>query len=186
MALSESKMAPNRPSSARPDEFVISRVFEAPRELVWQAFTQCEHLMQWWGPKGFKMLSCNLDLRPGGVFHYALQSPDGQTMWGKFIYCEIVAPERLVHIVSFSDERQGVSRHPMSPSWPLQTLATGTFDAHGGNTKLTVRWAPHEATQEERNTFAASHEDMQQGWTGTMDQLAAYLAQVRAGQTKRQ
>jgi uncharacterized protein YndB with AHSA1/START domain len=167
-------------SVTAPDEreFVILRVFDAPRDLVWKAFTECEHLMHWWGPKGFKMLSCKLDLRPGGIFHYCLQSPDGQKMWGKFIYREIVAPERLVHIVAFSDEKQGVTRHPMSPSWPLETLATATFTEHDGKTTLTVRWAPHNATEAERNTFATSHESMRQGWTGTMDQLAAYLAKA--------
>jgi uncharacterized protein YndB with AHSA1/START domain len=157
-------------------DFVISRVFDAPRELVWRAFTECEHLMHWWGPKGFTMVSCKLDLRPGGVFHYCLQSPDGQKMWGKFIYREILPPERLVHTVSFSDENQGVTRHPMSPTWPLETLADATLTERDGKTTLTVRWRPHDATDDERAMFDASHDDMRQGWTGTMDQLADYLA----------
>jgi uncharacterized protein YndB with AHSA1/START domain len=55
------------PSACR--EFVITRTFDAPRDLVWRAFTEAEHLKHWWGPKGFKMLSCKLDLRPGGIFH---------------------------------------------------------------------------------------------------------------------
>src|ERR1700680_3409510 len=100
-------------------EFVITRIFDAPRDLVWKAHTQCRHLMQWWGPKGFRMNVRNLDLGPGGVFHYCLRSPDGQDMWGKFIYREVVASERLVHIVSFSDEKTGVSRHPLRPTWPF-------------------------------------------------------------------
>ena len=162
-------------------EFVITRIFDAPRDLVWKAHTECRHLMQWWGPKGFKMKACNLDLRPGGVFHYCLRSLDGQDMWGKFVYREVVAPERLVHIVSFSDEKQGVTRHPLSPTWPLQTLATATFTQHDGKTTLTVRWVPHNATDEERKTFAANQEGMRQGWTGTMDQLAEYLATARRG-----
>jgi uncharacterized protein YndB with AHSA1/START domain len=168
-------------SAAASPEFVITRTFDAPRELVWKAHTDCQYLMQWWGPKGFKMRACNLDLRPGGVFHYCLQAPDGQDMWGKFVYREVVAPERLVHIVSFSDEKQSVTRHPMSPSWPLETLATATFTEQDGKTTLTVRWAPYNAMEEERKTFAASHEDLRQGWTGTMDQLAEYLAKVRHG-----
>lgn len=159
-------------------EFVISRTFNAPRELVWKAFTDPEHLKHWWGPKGFKAKSCMVDLRPGGVFHYCLESPTGQEMWGKFIYREIVAPERLVHIVSFSDAGQGVTRHPMSPMWPLQTLAVATFADKGGKTLLTVHWSPYEATPEEREIFANSHQSMRQGWTGTMDQLEGYLAEV--------
>jgi uncharacterized protein YndB with AHSA1/START domain len=159
--------------------FVITRVFNAPRGLVWKAFTQCEHLKHWWGPKGFKVLSCKIDLRPGGVFHYGMQSPDGKMMWGKFIYREIIAPERLVHIVSFSDENQGVTRHPMAPTWPLETLADATFTESGGKTTITVRWSAHNATPEERAVFDASHDSMRQGWTGTMDQLDAYLAKAK-------
>jgi uncharacterized protein YndB with AHSA1/START domain len=169
----------NATGTATQDVFVISRVFDAPRDLVWKAFTDCEHLKHWWGPKGFKVLTCKLDLRPGGVFHYGMQSPDGKTMWGKFIYREIIAPERLVHIVSFSDENQGVTRHPMSPGWPLETLADATFTEQNGKTLVTVRWSPHNPTEEERKTFAAAHDGMRQGWTGTMDQLDAYLAKTR-------
>ena len=174
--------ARNRPGAMLADsDFVTARVVAAPRELVWQAYTEREHLMRWWAPKGFTMLDCTIDLRPGGVFHYCLRSLDGQDMWGKFVYREVVAPERLVHIVSFSDEKQGVTRHPLSPTWPLQTLATATFTQHDGKTTLTVRWVPHNATDEERKTFAANQEGMRQGWTGTMDQLAEYLATARRG-----
>lgn len=98
------------------NEFVITRTFDAPRDLVWKAHTEPERLKQWWGPKGFTMLSCKVDLRPGGLFHYGMRSPDGQVMWGKFIYREIVKPERLVFIVSFSDEKGGTTRHPLAPN----------------------------------------------------------------------
>ena len=93
-----------------------------------------------------------------------------------FIYREIIAPERLVFIVSFSDEKGGVTRHPWSPNWPLETLSTVTFEAHGGKTKITVRWIPHAATELERKTFEDGRDGMTQGWTGTFDQFADYLA----------
>ena len=157
-------------------EFVISRVFNAPRELVWKAWTERERLMQWFGPKGFTMTAAMLDFRPGGVFHYCLRSPDGKEMWGKFVYREIVAPERIVLVNSFSDAKGGLTRHPMSPTWPLEMLSTTTFVEHEGKTTLTVLWAPLNPTEEERKTFDAAHDGMRQGWTGTMDQLAAYLA----------
>ena len=159
-------------------EFVISREFDAPRELVWKAFTETEHLMHWWGPKGFKMVSCKIDLRPGGVFHYGMESPDGHKMWGKLTYLEITAPERLVHTVSFSDENQGVTRHPMAPTWPLETLAIVTLTERDGKTTMTVRWTAHNATEEERAMFDQSHDGMRQGWTGTMDQFTEYLAKI--------
>lgn len=160
-----------------PREFTISREFNAPRERVWQAFTEPEQLKHWWGPKGFTVSECKVDLRPGGLFHYCLVSPDGQTtMWGKFTYREIVRPERLVAVVAFSDEQAGVTRHPWHPHWPLETLSTITFAQSGDRTKVTVRWAPHNATPEERRSFDEGHESMRQGWGGTFDQLADYLA----------
>ncbi len=69
--------------------FVISRTFDAPRELVWKAFTEPERLKQWWGPKGFKVQFSQMDFRPGGVYHYCLRSPDGKEIWGKFSYRQI-------------------------------------------------------------------------------------------------
>ncbi len=158
------------------EAFVITRVFDAPRERVWKAWTEPERLKHWWGPKGFTVHTCKVDLRPGGVFHYGMRAPDGGDMWGKFIYREIVAPERLVFIVSFSDEKGGVTRHPWSPNWPLETLSTITFAEQEGRTKITVQWVPHAATELERKTFEEGRQGMQQGWTGTFDQFAEYLA----------
>jgi uncharacterized protein YndB with AHSA1/START domain len=124
------------------------------------------------------MLSAKVELRPGGTFLYGMRAPDRSEMWGKFTYREIVAPERLVFIVSFCDDRGNVKRHPMSPTWPLETLSTVTFALHAGGTKVTVQWQPHQATEEERATFEAGLGSMQQGWTGTLDQFASYLAGI--------
>src|SRR6266542_819054 len=85
-------------------EFVLSRVFDAPRDLVWKAFTEPERLAQWWGPKGFKVIVSRMDLRPGGMYHYGLKATDGSDMWGRMAYREIVKPERIVWVNSFSDE----------------------------------------------------------------------------------
>jgi uncharacterized protein YndB with AHSA1/START domain len=159
-------------------EFVLSRVFDAPRSLVWKAFTEAAHLMHWWGPKGFRMVACDVDFRPGGVFHYGMESPDGHKVWGKITYLEIVAPERVVHAMSFSDENRGVTRHPMAPAWPLETLVVVTLTEQDGKTTMTVRWMPRNATDAERAVFDSSHDSMRQGWTGTMDQLAGYLAEM--------
>jgi len=156
--------------------FVISRVFDAPRERVWQAWTETERLKQWWGPKGFTVTHCKVDLRPGGMMHYCLRMPDGNDMWGRFIYREIVKPERLVFVNSFSDKDGGITVHPMSPNWPREMLTTVTFEAQGGKTKLTVNWALFDsATDLERKTFDEGRASMKQGWTGTMDQFVAYL-----------
>jgi len=159
----------------RDREFVISRTFDAPRDLVWKAWTERERLMQWFGPKGFKMATAKLDFRPGGILHYCLRSADGTEMWEKFTYREIVAPERIVLVNSFSDEQGNLTRHPLSPTWPLEMLTTTTFAEEGGKTAVTVHWLPLNATEEERKTFDASHDGMRQGWTGAFDQLAEYL-----------
>ncbi len=76
---------------------VITRVFDAPRDLVFKAWTEPERLMRWWGPKGFTTPFCKVDLRPGGVFHYCLRSPEGRDVWGKGVYREIVEPERIIY-----------------------------------------------------------------------------------------
>ncbi len=174
--------ASNSGATAKSPDFVISRVFDAPRDLVWKSFTDAEYMKHWWGPKGFTVIASKMDLRPGGTYHYGLKAPDGSVMWGKFVYREIKAPERLVSINSFSDETGGITRHPMHMAWPLEMLSTFTFEEQpGGKTKFTVRWSAHNATEAERQTFDAGHDSMRQGWGGTMDQLAAYLAKTRQG-----
>jgi uncharacterized protein YndB with AHSA1/START domain len=156
--------------------FVISRTFDAPRERVWQAWTERERLMQWFGPKGCTMPSAKMDFRPGGMFHFSLRSPDDREMWGRWIFREITAPERIVLVQSFSDEHGGIGRHPMSPTWPREMLSTTRIEATGGRTRLTIEWLPLNATAEECGTFDAGRDGMTQGWNGTFDQLAEYLA----------
>lgn len=174
--MSKDKSNPTGTPATNP--FIISRTFDAPRDRVWKAWTERERLMQWFGPKGFTMPSAKVDLRPGGIFHYCLRSPDGKEMWGKFIYREIVAPERIVLVNYFSDEAGGITRHPFSTTWPLKMLSTTTLTDEGGKTKLTLQWSALNPTDEERKTFDTSHEGMNQGWSGTFDQLAAYLAKA--------
>jgi uncharacterized protein YndB with AHSA1/START domain len=168
----------NDAASNAEQDFVITRVFDARRDVVWKAWTDREQLMQWFGPKGFTMPHAKLDLRPGGEFHYALRSESGQEMWGKWTFREIAAPEKLVLISSFSDAQGGIARHPMSVGWPLVTLSTTKFEEHEGKTTLTIRWSPWNATELEMKTFAAAHSGMKQGWSGTFAQLTAYLART--------
>jgi uncharacterized protein YndB with AHSA1/START domain len=158
-------------------EFVLSRVFDAPRELVWKCFTEPARMKEWWGPKGFKTIASKMDLRVGGTYHYGLQAPNGSTMWGKLVYRELVPPERMVLLNSFSDEAGGITRHPLNADWPLEMLSVFTFEEQpGGKTRLTIRWSPHDATEVEQKVFDASHDSMRMGWGGSLDQLEAYLA----------
>ena len=175
------------------EPFVISRRLKAPRPLVFDAFTEAEHLKHWMGPKGFVMQHCRVDLRPGGVFHYGLmaiaapgaaagtdlRADDAKelpSMWGLWTFREIVRPERLVVVTQFSDPQGGLAKSPFPGPWPLRTLSTTTFDEEGDSTLVTLRWQALEATDEEERAFAAAFASMTQGWTGTFEQLEDYLA----------
>jgi len=161
-------------------EFVITRLFDAPRDLMWKVWTEEDRLAQWFGPKGVKIFHSKNDLRPGGVYHYGMRTPDGKETWGRWIYREIVKPERLVFVVSFSDPKGGITRHPLAPEWPAEILSTVRFAQQEGKTTVTVRWVAINASEAERQTFHAGHDSMKQGWSGTFDQLAEYLASTHA------
>jgi uncharacterized protein YndB with AHSA1/START domain len=142
----------DRASQAKPaQDFVIARVFDAPRDLVWRAFTEPERISQWMSPKGAAAVAAKMDFRPGGTYHYGVRTPDGGAMWGKYVYREIDAPKRLVWVNSFSDEAGGITRHPLSATWPLEMLTTVTFDEPlAGQTGVTIRWSPIGATEASR------------------------------------
>ena len=158
--------------------FETSRVFDASRDKMWKAWTEVERLKHWWGPKGFTVKSLKNDPRAGGIMHYCLSAPDGSEIWGKFAYKEVVKEKKLVFINSFSDAKGGTTRHPMSPSWPLEMLSTVSFeDAGAGKTKVTVVWLPAPgSTEAEQKTFDEGRAGMNQGWGGTMDQLGGFLS----------
>jgi uncharacterized protein YndB with AHSA1/START domain len=156
--------------------FVISRTFDAPRDLMWKAWTDEKRMAEWFGPKGAAIFHSKNDLRPGGVYHYGMRIPDGSEIWGKWVYRDIRKPEKLEFIVSFSDPKGGITRHPMAPEWPLEMLSKITFVESNGRTTVTVEWSPYNAGESERNAFNAGRESMKGGWTGTMDQLETYLA----------
>lgn len=157
------------------EQFVYTREFDAPRDLVFAAYTEADRLAKWWGPKGFTMLHCSIDLRPGGVFHYGMRGPNDQSMWGKFTFREIARPELLEFIVSFSDEQCGVTRHPLSDQWPLQVLSTIRFEDLGRRTRVTMTAWPIGATEAERRAFVEAKGSMNAGYNGTAEQLDAYL-----------
>lgn len=155
--------------------FTLSRTFDAPRARVWEAFTTLEHLEKWWGPKGFSIGSARLDLRPGGMFVYAMEA-GGQAMWGRFVYREIEAPGRVVFVNSFSDAEGGLTRAPFADAWPMEILNTWTFTESEGKTTLDIQGVPLNANAVETAVFLAGFPSMQMGFGGTLDQLAAHLA----------
>jgi len=119
---------------------VLERVFDAPRDLVFKMFKEPEHLKHWWGPRGWDLPVCNIDFRPGGVWHYCMKCVDekqgqyyGMESWGKGVYKEIVEPEKVVYVDYFSDA-EGNENDAM----PVANI-TMVFIDLGGKTKLVSR-----------------------------------------------
>lgn len=163
-------------AAAAMQPFVMARVLKAPRNLVWQAWTEPERLAKWWGPKGCSITVHKMDLRPGGICHYTMSLGEGGEMWGRFAFREITAPEKLIWVNSFSDADGGVTRPPFEENWPLEILNEVTLTEEGGHTLLTLRATPINATAEETHVFDKNRESLKQGYGGTWDQLEEYLA----------
>jgi uncharacterized protein YndB with AHSA1/START domain len=155
---------------AKGRQIAIERIFDAPRELVWSAWTDCEHLQHWWGPTGWTLPVCKLDLRVGGVWHYCMRSPDGkQDSWGISTYREIVEPERLVLTDAFSDE-QGTVAADMP-----EMLNTITFQEEGGKTRVTST-SEYGSAEELQRVIEMG---VEQGVKETWDRLVEYLATMK-------
>lgn len=158
-------------------ELIITRTFNAPRNLVWKAWTEAERLAQWWGPKGAKIEVKKLDFKPGGIFHYCMQSPMGE-MWGRFYYLEMVEQERIVFTNSFSDKDGNITRAPFSNDFPLEIMNILTLNELEGKTTVILKGSPINAAEAEMNFFTNMFSGMQQGFAGTFDQLDEFLAKA--------
>ncbi len=167
MATTKSKPA----QQAADQVLMITRVFDAPRDLVFDAWTQPDRTMQWWGPKGFTCPVCRIDLRPGGVYLNCMRSPEGQDYWSRGVYREIVRPQRIVCTDTFADENGNTvspQSYGMSSDWPAEALIEVTFTEQAGKTRLTLQHSPIKPGRER---------DMcEQGWSESLDKLADYLA----------
>ena len=139
----------------------IERIFDAPPSLVFKAWTDPQHLVHWYGPRGFTLPSCKLDLRPGGAWRSCMLSPEGREHWVRGVFREIVEPERLGFTYAHENEGEA-SGH--------ETLVTVTFAEQGGKTKLTLRQAVFESVKERD-----SHRG---GWNSSMERLAEHLAKA--------
>lgn len=159
-------------------DFVLTRTFNAPRELVYQTMTQTEHLQKWWGPQGCTIDVVTNDPRPGGVFHYCMRFGPGVEMYGKFEYRELTPVERIVFINGFADDKGNRIRYAMSPTWPLEVLNTVTLTEQDGKTLMHLNSSPINASQIEIDTFKAGHASMQQGFGGMYEVYEQYLASL--------
>jgi uncharacterized protein YndB with AHSA1/START domain len=153
--------ARNSAAEATDRELVITRIFDAPRSFVFKVWTEPEHLMHWWGPKGFTLPTCAMNFRPGGVYRFCMRSPEGADHWLRGVYREIVEPERLVFTYAWEDT-QGNPGH--------ETLVTVTFADHAGKTKLTLQQAVFESV--------TACEEHQSGWGSCLERLGDYLVKI--------
>lgn len=159
------------------EKFVINRTFDAPLELMFEMWTNPEHISKWLPPTGMQMEVIKQDIKPGGGTFYLMSGP-GVKMYGRTQYLEINKPDRVIYTQQFCDENENISRHPMAPTWPETMLTIVELTSEGPDqTRVTVTWEPHGATtREELDAFINARAGMTQGWTGSFDKLEAYLA----------
>jgi len=159
---------------AQTDEFVITRTFNAPRNLVYEAWSKPEHFAKWWGPAGFELEVSKFDFKPGGQFHYSMTMGEHQ-MWGLFSYREMTPPEKIVFVSSFSNATGEITRAPFDPNFPLEIQNIVTFEEKNGKTTITLKGGPINAKPNEMDFFRTMFGSMQQGFGGTFDKLDAFL-----------
>lgn len=154
-------------------EAAITRVLDAPRELVWKEWTEPERMAAWWGPGRFTVPFCEIDPRPGGVFLRCMRSPEGRDLWVTGVFREVVEPERLVFTDSFADAEGNVvpaERYGLGPGWPPERLITVTFEEEGDATRVTLR-----------HTGIPSGADLdltRRGWSDGLQSLAGRLEKL--------
>ena len=146
-------------------EIVITRVFDAPRELIWNAWTDPKQIAQWWGPRGFTTTIHEMDVKPGGVWRHTMHGPDGTDYPNQNVFIEVVKPERIVY--SLAGGKQG--------DRGTQAEVTWTFEAQGQTTKLTLRmlFPSVEARDHVVKTYGAI-----EGGNQTLDRLGEHLAKT--------
>jgi len=154
------------------ERMVITRVFDAPRALVWKAWTDPQYVMQWWGPKGFTAPVCKIDFRVGGKFLCCMKSPDGQEGWTGGEYYEIVPHEKIVYSMYFADSK-GNKVDPAQLGIEHQAIENARdmviFEDYGnGQTKLTL--IGNETMEDAKNSGQL------EGWNEILDKVAGVIA----------
>jgi uncharacterized protein YndB with AHSA1/START domain len=159
-------------TSNEAERMVITRVFDAPRELVWKAWTDPKYVMQWWGPKGFTAPFCEMDFRVGGKFLCCMRSPEGQEFWNGGEYHEIVLHEKIVSSMYFSDQEgnkveaahYGIEHEAIPDAHDVAIFE----DLGNGRTKLTFI-----GNETMENAKASGQVE---GWNQILDKFAAVVA----------
>jgi uncharacterized protein YndB with AHSA1/START domain len=170
---------PTKPDAAA-REFVVTRTINAPRALVFKAWTEPMHMARWWGPHHFTNPVCEMDVRPGGTFRIVMRGPDGVDHPAKGVYHEVKEPERLVMTIDHSDlsdewhDIVNPNRDRSAGRPPLPGLTTVTFEEQDGKTKLTVKILFGSA--EIRDALLKI--GMTEGWSQSLERLESLLASM--------
>ncbi|MFC6644936.1 SRPBCC domain-containing protein [Granulicella cerasi] len=158
------------------ERMVVTRVFDAPRELVWKAWTDPKYVMQWWGPDGFTCPVCKMDFRVGGKAQFCMKSPDGQEFWNGIDYIEIVPYEKIVSSMYFADAQGnkidasalGIEHEAIEDAYDVTLFE----DLGEGRTKLTfIGNEPMESAKESGQL---------EGWNQILDKIAGVVAELKA------
>ena len=149
-----------------PRSIICMRIFNAPRDLVFSAFTDPKHLDRWWGPNGFTITTSAFDFRPGGAWRFVMHGPDGRDYQNRITYDEIVPPERIVFHHGGGEDVE-----------PVQHTMTVVFEDLAGRTRLTMRLDFPSAAERDRvnKEYGAD-----KGLTETMARMAEYVAAMKA------
>lgn len=153
------------------NELIITRIFDAPRELVWKAWIDPEMFMKWWGPKDFTCPFCKIDFQVGGKYLNCMRGPDGRDYWSTGVYKEIIPMEKIVNTDSFADENGNVvsSSYYGIEGFPIEMQVTVMFEEEDGKTKMTLKHSGIE------NISDTDRSNMEQGWNQSFDKLANSL-----------
>ena len=149
-----------------PRQVVIMRAFDAPRALVFDAWSKAEHLKHWFAPKGFDIPACEIDFQPGGAFTLCMRAPDGEEYWSKGTFREIVVPERIVFESALLDDAG-------KPRFEDRNIVS--FTERDGKTLVIVTAS---VTTLYDPTATGALDGMEQGWRETLDRLEPYLVTI--------
>ena len=157
--------------------YVLERVFDAPRELVWKTWTDPELLPRWYGPK-VETIIHRLDVKPGGLWLNEMKMGEN-SYYQRAEYTDVFEPERLVCLMSNADADWNIAPNPMMADWPRVLLTTVTFEEDAGGTKMRLTWVPHDASEAEIACFANAIENLDKGWGAGMRLLEELLAELQ-------
>lgn len=160
-------------SDVKPVE--LTRVFKAPLDRVWTAWSTADELQKWWGPKGCALRIAHFEFRPGGFCHYEMKFTNTPPWWGRFNYRDIADGRHIVWLNSFANEHGGIARAPFAPNFPMEVLNTAHFSAKGANTAVALSSQPFGAPPEDIAGFRAIYDGMVKGYGATLDQLDELL-----------